>query len=34
MKNEENHYYAERDRFNELLATGKANTAEAAGLFY
>ena len=34
MKNDEAHYYRCRDRFNELLRGGHANTAEAAGLFY
>lgn len=34
MKNAEAHYYAGRERFNDLLATGKAHSAEAAGLFY
>ena len=27
-------YYALRDRFNELLATGQGDSAEAAGIFY
>lgn len=34
MVNEERHYYRSRVRFNQLLATGKAMSAEAAGLFY
>ncbi len=34
MANDEAHYYKARTRFNELLSTGKGNTAEAAGLFY
>ena len=34
MKNDEAKYYECRDRFNELLKNGKAQTAEAAGLFY
>lgn len=34
MNNEEAHYYAARERFNHLLSTGKAHSAEAAGLFY
>lgn len=34
MENDERHYYHSRERFNELLATGKGTTAEAAGLFY
>jgi len=34
MENDEQHYYRSRERFNELLATGKGSTAEAAGLFY
>lgn len=34
MANDEAKFYKARSRFNELLATGKANTAEAAGLFY
>ena len=34
MANHEAKFYAARERFNELLSTGKANTAEAAGLFY
>ncbi len=34
MANDEAHYYRARDRFNELLATGKGMTEEAAGLFY
>ena len=34
MENDERHYYRSRERFNELLATGKGKTAEAAGLFY
>lgn len=34
MANESGEYYRNRDRFNELLATGKGATEEAAGLFY
>lgn len=34
MKNESHAYYRARERFNELLATGRGATAEAAGLFY
>jgi len=34
MKNEEQAYYASRDRFNKLLADGRAQSGEAAGLFY
>ena len=34
MENDEAKYYECRDRFNELLKNGKAQTAEAAGLFY
>lgn len=34
MENDEAHYYAQRARFNELLATGKSHTQEAAALFY
>jgi DNA adenine methylase len=34
MENEEAPYYRYREAFNELLRAGKANTAEAAGLFY
>ena len=34
MVNDEGAYYKARDRFNELLATARATTAEAAGLFY
>jgi DNA adenine methylase len=34
MANNEKTYYALRDRFNELLATGQADSAEAAGIFY
>ena len=34
MANNEAKYYRARARFNELLATGQGNTAEAAGLFY
>jgi DNA adenine methylase len=34
MQNEEVAYYACRDRFNELLATGGDDTAESATLFY
>lgn len=34
MTNEERCYYRSRERFNVLLATGRAQTEEAAGLFY
>ena len=34
MENEEGVFYQNRDRFNELLATGRAATKEAAALFY
>ena len=34
MEHDAKVYYAQRVRFNELLSTGKANTAEAAALFY
>ena len=34
MENEEALFYAHRERFNELLKTGQADSAEAAGLFY
>ena len=34
MRNDKAHYYQARERFNELLATGRSHTAEAAGLFY
>ena len=34
MENEEGVFYRNRDRFNELLATGRAATREAAALFY
>lgn len=34
MLNEEGAFYRHRDRFNALLIAGKAETAEAAGLFY
>jgi DNA adenine methylase len=34
MENDRATYDANRDRFNELLATGRGNTAEAAALFY
>lgn len=34
MANESREYYKARDRFNELLATGRGATEEAAGLFY
>ena len=34
MKNDERGFYRHRDRFNELLESGKAETAEAAELFY
>ena len=33
-RNESEAYYAARTRFNELLATGRTQTSEAAGLFY
>lgn len=32
--NDSDAYYASRERFNELLAIGKSQTSEAAGLFY
>jgi DNA adenine methylase len=34
MENDERLFYAHRDRFNELLAAGQGETAEAAALFY
>lgn len=34
MLNEETAFYERRERFNALLASGKATTREAAGLFY
>ena len=34
MKNDGAAYYEARERFNELLATGRSKTSEAAGLFY
>jgi DNA adenine methylase len=34
MANDERKYYRARERFNELLSTGRGTTAEAAGLFY
>ena len=34
LENNETTYYRYRDRFNELLNTGGAGTAEGAGLFY
>jgi DNA adenine methylase len=34
MENEEGVFYQNRDRFNELLTTGRAATREAAALFY
>jgi DNA adenine methylase len=34
MRNDETLYYRHRDRFNRLLATGKSDSCEAAGLFY
>ena len=34
MANEEELYYTHRDRFNELLRVGQADSAEAAALFY
>lgn len=34
MANDEALYYAHRERFNRLIESGKANTAEAASLFY
>src|SRR5437867_4045438 len=34
MSNVEARYYTHRERFNALLATGQAETAEAASLFY
>lgn len=34
FQNDERHYYASRERFNELLRIGRAEDAEASGLFY
>lgn len=34
LENDEALFYAHRTRFNELLATGKGSSKEAAGLFY
>src|SRR5450631_4241432 len=34
MSNDERQYYAHRERFNQLLADGKAASREAAALFY
>lgn len=34
MKNEQKYFYRQRDRFNELIETGKGKGAEAAQLFY
>ena len=34
MKNDATTFYANRQRFNELLGTQRSNSAEAAGLFY
>ena len=34
LKNDHDRYYELRERFNTLLAAGKTDTAEAAGLFY
>ncbi|MFN2531388.1 MAG: DNA adenine methylase [Pyrinomonadaceae bacterium] len=34
MENSASHYYLYRERFNELLSTGKSTTKEAASLFY
>src|SRR5688572_26999849 len=34
MENDEELFYAHRDRFNQLLRNGMAQTAEAASLFY
>ena len=34
MENDETVYYANRARFNELLSSGRSDTAEAAALFY
>lgn len=34
MRNDDRQFYANRDRFNELLANGGSNTSEAAALFY
>jgi DNA adenine methylase len=34
MRNDEELFYRHRDRFNRLIRNGKANTAEAAQLFY
>ncbi len=34
MANDETHFYSHRERFNGLIGTGKAQTKEAASLFY
>jgi DNA adenine methylase len=34
MENDESAFYERRDRFNAILTSGRANTKEAAGLFY
>lgn len=34
MANDADRFYAHRDRFNSLVASGRGNTAEAASLFY
>lgn len=34
MANDERHYYRSRERFNELLSSGRGMTPEAGGLFY
>ena len=34
MENSEGRFYSNRERFNELLATGKGSTEQAASLFY
>lgn len=34
LRNERDFYFAQRSRFNELIATGKSDTAEAAAIFY
>lgn len=34
MRNDERTYYRHRDRFNQLVAKGRGDTREAAGLFY
>lgn len=34
MRNEEDFFYAQRKRFNELIKRGNFQTAEAAGIFY